>query len=704
MIKVSRGNKPKYLDSNIVGLAVEKMEEFYTSKNRGQKRYDFPFNREIDNELKVSLHETFHGKCGYCETRIESPEKGTVDRFRPNNGVRDKKEYYQDLYWWLNLEWSNLIYCCKECNQYKANYFPILGVRVFSREESLNSEQPQLLNPCDDNPDQHFVFDYKGNIGSETEKGHQTIELIRLNRTNLLSRRINTRIHITNLAAKLLDHGKTKLSPRDFEYLHNIYEEDPRVEYLSLAKSVLHNEIETYPQLIELLGFEQKEESNRIKNFEEFKSTKEITNTEFIQNDFFPIEFIEIKDFKGISHIKIDFEEDPLEKKSWLFLLGENGVGKSSILQAIAVGLSADKRVLNKQVVPSLIKKRKQKANIIIKERNSNNIIKTTLVRKNGSIIQEGKFNSFVIGYGSLRLSSDVVKENPKRDLNKISYKNLFNPITALNDVTTWLQSTYSNDPDLFDRIAFSIKQLLPHDFENNELTVHKGEIMFKDSEVLFSQLSDGFKSTIILAVDIMMKLSSAHSDMDKMSGIVLIDELGNQLHPRWQMRIVEQLRGVFKNINFIISTHHPLCLRGSEQGEILLLRNINKEITPITELPDPSLLRVDQILASEFFGLNSLVDPKLEAKFNQYHSLLANQEDLTPEERTELNDLKDDLREQKQLGASLREELMYTVIDKLLAEKLVYNREPMSRQELKKEAVDRVSAIWSKLNTENHD
>ena len=83
---------------------------------------------------------------------------------------------------------------------------------------------------------------------------------------------------------------------------------------------------------------------------------------------------------------------------------------------------------------------------------------------------------------------------------------------------------------------------------------------MFKKSEELFSELSDGFKSTIILAVDIMMKLSDAQSDMDKMTGIILIDELGNQLHPRWQMSIVKQLRTVFPNINFIISTHHPLC------------------------------------------------------------------------------------------------------------------------------------------------
>ena len=244
---------------------------------------------------------------------------------------------------------------------------------------------------------------------------------------------------------------------------------------------------------------------------------------------------------------------------------------------------------------------------------------------------------------------------------------------------------------------------MLPHDFPDNELTVQNGEIMFKNSEKLFSELSDGFKSTIILAVDIMMKLSGAQSDMDKMSGVVLIDELGNQLHPRWQMRIVTQLRTVFPNINFIISTHHPLCLRGAEKDEILLLKDIKKEVVAIRELPNPASMRVDQILSSEFFGLSSLIDPEIEAQFNRYYELLAKRE-VTSLEKEEIDSLKDQLRNKQQLGATLREELMYSVIDKLLAQEIVYNKNPQSRAELKEETVRRVKEVWRNLNLDNND
>mgnify|MGYP000631875151 FL=1 len=99
----------------------------------------------------------------------------------------------------------------------------------------------------------------------------------------------------------------------------------------------------------------------------------------YLANDYFPIEYIHIKNFKSIENLKIEFKEDELNNKSWLILLGENGVGKSSILQAIAVGLNANAKIITSTLIKSLIKKRKQKAEIEIKERNSSNIIRTIL-------------------------------------------------------------------------------------------------------------------------------------------------------------------------------------------------------------------------------------------------------------------------------------------------------------------------------------
>ncbi len=706
MIKIEKQKAPDYLNSSTVDLAVEKLEEFFKSKNRSQKRYNWPFNREIDKELKKYLHETFHGKCGYCETKIEYPDLGTVDRYRPNNGVRDQNEYYEDLYWWLTFEWDNLVYSCKECNQFKGNYFPIKGRRALNENDDHVSEHRMLLHPYLDDPENHLKYEYNdhGRIDALTEEGNQTIELLRLNRTDLIEGRKRAKKDLLNDVESLI-HGSQIENEALKRRLANIYEmEDPGIEFLSYKKWVLHNELETTPFLGQILNLEDYQHDEDWIEKIATPAKGMFSKKDVLVSDYFPIEYIHIKNFKSIDDLRIDFKEDELNKKSWLFLLGENGVGKSSILQAIAVGLKLDRKLLNEDAIRSLIKKRKQTSEILIKERNSDNIIHTKLVRKTGTVAQSGNFNSYLIGYGSLRLSVDEIESSSPKDTSKMSYQNLFKPTNALNDVTKWLRSIHKNDIDFFNRIAFSIKQLLPHDKSDTDLSIKNGEIVLGDSETLFAELSDGYKSTITLAIDIMMKLSDAQSDMDKMAGIVLIDELGNQLHPRWQMRIVKQLRLVFPNINFIISTHHPLCLRGSEREEILLLRNLDNKVVTNTELPDPASLRVDQILASEFFGLSSLVDPEIEARFNRYYELLAKNDKATPDEKAEIDQLKDFLRNKKQLGASLREELMYIVIDKLLAEKVIFNKQSFDRNSLKKEAVQRVKEVWKNLNLEADD
>jgi uncharacterized protein (TIGR02646 family) len=695
MIKIDKGKIPEYLQSESLDLALEKLNEFYSKNNRSQKRYDFPFNTDVDGPLKPILHKIFYGKCGYCETKIELPHEGVIDRFRPHDGVRDKTDYFPDLYWWLVFEWGNLIYSCKECSQYKANYFPIKGRRAKNESDDILKERKLLINPCEDEPRNYFTFS-KGEIHSDTDEGFQTIELLKLNRTSLVNNRNSAIAEI-----KTIINRASNNTAQEFDYINQIFNREPHIEFLFVKHEALIEELD-------LSGFFRKYIKNDNDPYEEVEDTRlkqrrvKRTKIEITKSDYFPLEFIHIKNFKSITDLKIDFPIDVNENRAWLFLLGENGVGKSSILQALAIGIKSSIET-GDEIISSLIQKNKQKSEILIKERDNDNLITTVLKRKDKSIIQNGRFNSFLLGYGSLRLASEVGIER-EQNLNSVSYENLLNPIKSLNDSTRWLKTIFKRDRKLFDSIAFSIKQLLPHDLKDNKLTIIRNEVVFENSEIPFTNFSDGYKSTITLALDIMMKLSSGHADMNKISGIVIIDELGNQLHPRWQMRIVKQLRDVFPRITFVVSTHHPLCLRGSNLGEVILLRNIENEVEAIRQLPDPSSLRVDQLLSSEYFGLSSLIDPELEAKFNRYYQLLSIQKNITLIQTKELNTLKDELRTKKHLGSSLREELMYTVIDNLLAQKVMFSGEIPNRESLKKEVIDRVKEIWSSLNIETND
>ena len=51
---------------------------------------------------------------------------------------------------------------------------------------------------------------------------------------------------------------------------------------------------------------------------------------------------------------------------------------------------------------------------------------------------------------------------------------------------------------------------------------------------------------------------------------MVLIDELDMHLHPRWQWRIIDSLRKVFPNIQFIAATHSPILFSSAKDVWII--------------------------------------------------------------------------------------------------------------------------------------
>ena len=72
--------------------------------------------------VRAALAEDFERICGYCEqscvepTRAEEDNEESVDHFRPRRHFPDE---------WLN--WANLIYSCRRCNQSKGSKWPTVG-------------------------------------------------------------------------------------------------------------------------------------------------------------------------------------------------------------------------------------------------------------------------------------------------------------------------------------------------------------------------------------------------------------------------------------------------------------------------------------------------------------------------------------------------------------------------------------------------
>ena len=198
----------------------------------------------------------------------------------------------------------------------------------------------------------------------------------------------------------------------------------------------------------------------------------------------------------------------------------------------------------------------------------------------------------------------------------------------------------------------------------------------------------------IALATDVMKVVLSLWESPTVAEGIVIVDELGAHLHPRWRMRIVDALRTVFPRMQVIASTHDPLCLRGLGDGEVVVLRrNSEGRVVALDDLPPPNSMRVDQLLASEHFGLGSTVDPALDELFAEYYILKAKRRP-NARERSRLDELHGELDGRQLVGTTRRERLIYEATDEYLAREVDFT-DRGERRQLKEETKERIRAAW---------
>ena len=102
-------------------------------------------------------------------------------------------------------------------------------------------------------------------------------------------------------------------------------------------------------------------------------------------------------------------------------------------------------------------------------------------------------------------------------------------------------------------------------------------------AELTINQLSDGEKNLLAMVGDLARRLAIANPEMENPaqgSGVVLIDEIELHLHPKWQRMVIPALLRTFPNCQFIITTHSPQVLGEVKDGKIYRLANTESGVT----------------------------------------------------------------------------------------------------------------------------
>ena len=160
--------------------------------------------------------------------------------------------------------------------------------------------------------------------------------------------------------------------------------------------------------------------------------------------------------------------------------------------------------------------------------------------------------------------------------------------------------------------------------------------------KVPLGQLSLGYQTVTAWTVDIAWRLLDRYPDSPnplQEPAIVIVDEIDLHLHPCWQRNLRDRLTDRFPKVQFIATAHSPLMAQSSLDTNLAVLRK-SDDHTLIQN--DPAVIRawrLDQVITSDLFGLASARPPDVEELLERRRHLVE-QEVLSAEEQRELAEL----------------------------------------------------------------
>lgn len=670
MIKIDRS--PAHLPDKLRSRAEKStavLVEFYKEPLRARIQKNPKFDVAFWKSLKPILLDMFHGKCAYCETKIVG-DSGDVDSFRPKFGaINLDKQKAPDHYWWLAYEWENLLFSCRTCNFSKGSKFPVDGERgpLETRLKELRTiENAFLIDPCFDEPDDHLAFGDDGMVSPRTERGRITIEVLNLNRPQLLEERRDEIAQMHEVFTLAIAAGKysEQMFRREIhtgrpysaarrQSAHRFLLERPEEKRLQPKIADIKNLIEKveistpYISTEEQAALSEEFRTDQKRRDEQAVSTDHGTESLYGKTQW--ITRFVIHNFRNIEHLEVDLPVPQEGQKPWMVLLGENGMGKSSILKAISLTLMSDETRDSLKITPNEVLRRGTDAGYVevyvMPYQNPfrldfNNIDDT--FRSNKNVL-----HTLFFCYGGTRLLPNKFSQADTATDDYSRVINLFNPFLPLIDAETWFLDL---PDDRFGYSAKAIKQLITEDDERELKRLPKDapteirlESAFFGTSDSLQTLSDGYQSVIALVSDILEIMLKHYDEIWDSEGIVLIDEIDVHLHPRWKVEIIGMLRKVFPRVQFILTTHDPLCLLGNRPGEVhVLRRNPENQFIEIKQVDVPPGTTADQVLTGFWFGLRSTLDDETLSLLDRHREILREQK---PEDDPARIQLENDLR-----------------------------------------------------------
>ena len=388
---------------------------------------------------------------------------------------------------------------------------------------------------------------------------------------------------------------------------------------------------------------------------------------------------LHIKNIKCFKEVDISFKNE----EKWALIVGNNGQGKTTILRSLALGLCDESGasgllaelhggILRDDEKTGFIevtlkdesenKTYKIRTTINLKGNSESVKVDISLINSEGKITKEkintNKLNTirdkiFAVGYGSGRTITGTKSYEEYAVVDSVY--GLFNYTNPLQNAE--LGAWRIKSQRKLDKLENCLKEILMlEDDDEIKLSASGLYIKSKWGDKSLNSLSDGYQSMTTVIIDFLSwKLlhNSKKFNLTDISGIFIIDEIEQHLHPKWQRKIIKILSEQLPNVQFIGSTHAPICVLGLQdlENESLLVKvsyqNSHSEAVSFNMKEAYRGYRIDQILTSNIFELSDARSKKIEKKLQDYREIYLKDSDMRSlEEQKRLNKLESELKD----------------------------------------------------------
>jgi len=158
---------------------LDDVTDFMARKTAGEVTGSYAFVRYKEDAVTEALEALFFRKCAYCESAYDIVQPVDVEHYRPKGAVDGAEGH--DGYWWLAMDWRNLLPSCIDCNRRrgqriagqagatdlaagKQTLFPLRDPAgrwtdsAAQGEDDGSGEGRLLLDPTRDDPALHLAF------------------------------------------------------------------------------------------------------------------------------------------------------------------------------------------------------------------------------------------------------------------------------------------------------------------------------------------------------------------------------------------------------------------------------------------------------------------------------------------------------------------------------------------------------------------